>query len=114
MANVAILGYGTVGSGVYEIIKNNARGKINANGEEINVTRVLDLREFPDHPEKEIFTKDFDDILNDGKISVVAEAMGGLHPAYEFTKALLEAGKNVVTSNKELVATYGTELLALA
>lgn len=114
MANVAILGYGTVGSGVYEIIKNNARGKINANGEEIKVTRVLDLREFPDHPEKEIFTKDFNDILNDEAISVVAEAMGGLHPAYEFTKSLLEAGKSVVTSNKELVATYGTELLALA
>lgn len=114
MANVAILGYGTVGSGVYEIIKNNARDKIKANGEEIKVTRVLDLRDFPDHAEKEIFTKDFEEILNDETISVVAEAMGGLHPAYEFTKALLEAGKSVVTSNKELVATYGTELLALA
>lgn len=114
MANVAILGYGTVGSGVYEIIKNNARGKINANGEEINITRILDLRDFPEHEEKEIFTKEFDDILNDESISVVAEAMGGLHPAYEFTKALLEAGKSVVTSNKELVATYGWELLKIA
>lgn len=114
MANVAVLGYGTVGSGVYEIIKNNTRGKICANGEKISVTRVLDLRDFPDHEEKEIFTKDFNDILNDSSISVVAEAMGGLHPAYEYTKALLEAGKSVVTSNKELVATYGTELLELA
>lgn len=114
MANVAVLGYGTVGSGVYEIIKNNARGKINANGENIRVTRILDIRDFPDHEEKEIFTKDFNDILNDESITVVAEAMGGLHPAYEFTKALLEAGKSVVTSNKELVATYGTELLELA
>lgn len=114
MANVAILGYGTVGSGVYEIIKNNARGKINANGERIDITRVLDLRDFPEHEEKEIFTKEFEDILNDESISVVAEAMGGLHPAYEFTKALLESGKSVVTSNKELVATYGTELLAIA
>ena len=114
MANVAILGYGTVGSGVYEIIKNNVRGKICANGENIYVTRILDIRDFPEHEQKEIFTKDFNDILNDDTISVVAEAMGGLHPAYEFTKALLEAGKSVVTSNKELVATYGTELLALA
>lgn len=114
MANVAVLGYGTVGSGVYEIIKNNAKGKINANGEEISVKRILDIRDFPDHEEKEIFTKDFNDILNDDTISVVAETMGGLHPAYEFTKSLLEAGKSVVTSNKELVATYGTELLALA
>ena len=114
MANVAILGYGTVGSGVYEIIKNNVRGKICANGENIYVTRILDIRDFPDHEEKEIFTKDFNDILNDDTISVVAEAMGGLHPAYEFTKSLLEAGKSVVTSNKELVATYGTELLELA
>lgn len=114
MANVAILGYGTVGSGVYEIIKNNARDKIKANGEKIKVTRILDLRDFPDHAEKEFFTKDFDEILNDDTISVVAEAMGGLHPAYEFTKALLESGKSVVTSNKELVATYGTELLELA
>ncbi len=114
MANVAILGYGTVGSGVYEIIKNNERGKICANGENIYVTRILDIRDFPDHEEKEIFTKDFNDILNDDSISVVAEAMGGLHPAYEFTKSLLESGKSVVTSNKELVATYGTELLELA
>lgn len=114
MANVAILGYGTVGSGVYEIIKDNVRGKICANGENVYVTRILDIRDFPEHEQKEIFTKDFNDILNDNSISVVAEAMGGLHPAYEFTKALLEAGKSVVTSNKELVATYGTELLELA
>lgn len=114
MANVAILGYGTVGSGVYEIIKNNIRGKICANGENIYVKRILDIRDFPEHEEKEIFTKDFNDILNDDTISVVAEAMGGLHPAYEFTKELLLAGKSVVTSNKELVATYGTELLELA
>lgn len=115
MANAAILGYGTVGSGVYEILKQNKEFiKSNALGEEIKVTRILDIRDFPDHEEKEIFTKNFEDILNDNSIKVVAEVMGGLHPAYEFTKALLEAGKSVVTSNKELVATYGTELMDIA
>ena len=115
MAKAAIMGYGTVGSGVYEIIKNNAEKlKKNANGEPIETKYVLDIRDFPDHPEAHLFTKDFNDILNDDEVSVVAEVMGGLHPAYEFTKSLLEKGKSVVTSNKELVATYGTELLALA
>ncbi|MCC8161345.1 MAG: homoserine dehydrogenase [Oscillospiraceae bacterium] len=115
MAKVAIMGYGTVGSGVYDIIKNNAdRLSRNANREEIELKHILDIRDFDDHPEKELFTKEFNDILNDGEVSVVAEVMGGLHPAYEFTKSLLEAGKSVVTSNKELVATYGTELLEIA
>ena len=115
MAKAAIMGYGTVGSGVYEIIKNNAEKlKKNANGEPIETKYILDIRDFPDHKEKHLFTKDFNDILNDSEVSVVAEVMGGLHPAYEFTKSLLESGKSVVTSNKELVATYGTELLALA
>ena len=115
MANAAILGYGTVGSGVYEIIKKNSELiKNNALDTEIKVTKILDIRDFPDHEEKEIFTKEFEDILNDDSIKVVAEVMGGLHPAYEFTKALLEAGKSVVTSNKELVATYGTELMNIA
>lgn len=115
MAKVAIMGFGTVGSGVYDIIKTNA-DKLNrsANGETVEVKYILDIRDFDDHPEKELFTKEFNDILNDGEVSVVAEVMGGLHPAYEFTKSLLEAGKSVVTSNKELVATYGTELLEIA
>ena len=115
MAKAAIMGYGTVGSGVYEIIRTNAEKlKKNANGEEIDVKYILDIRDFPDHPEQNLFTKEFNDILNDGEVTVVAEVMGGLHPAYEFTKSLLEAGKSVVTSNKELVATYGTELLEIA
>jgi len=115
MANAAILGYGTVGSGVYEIIKKNSGLiKNNALGTDIKITKILDIRDFPDHEEKEIFTKEFEEILNDDSIKVVAEVMGGLHPAYEFTKALLEAGKSVVTSNKELVATYGTELMDIA
>ncbi len=115
MAKVAIMGYGTVGSGVYDIIKTNAdKLSRSANGEKIELKYILDIRDFDDHPEKELFTKDFNDILNDSEVNVVAEVMGGLHPAYEFTKSLLESGKSVVTSNKELVATYGTELLEIA
>ena len=115
MAKVAIMGYGTVGSGVYDIIKTNAdKLSRSANGETVELKYILDIRDFDDHPEKELFTKEFNDILNDSEVSVVAEVMGGLHPAYEFTKSLLEAGKSVVTSNKELVATYGTELLEIA
>ncbi len=115
MAKAAIMGYGTVGSGVYDIIKTNANKLTdNAEGERIELKYILDIRDFDNHPEKELFTKEFNDILSDGEVSVVAEVMGGLHPAYEFTKSLLEAGKSVVTSNKELVATYGTELLEIA
>ncbi len=112
MVKIAIIGYGTVGSGVYEIIKESDFEEAALNP--IEVKHILDIRDFPEHPEKEIFTKDFDDILNDSEVYCVVEAMGGLHPAYEFTKALLESGRNVVTSNKELVATYGPELLAIA
>ncbi len=112
MVGIAILGYGTVGSGVYEIIRDNDFEERAL--KPIKVKHILDIREFPEHPEAELFTKDFDDILKDDEVYCVAEAMGGLHPAYEFTKALLETGKSVVTSNKELVATYGPELLELA
>ena len=115
MAKIAIMGYGTVGSGVYDIIKKNTEKLfINANNEPIETKYILDIRDFDDHPEKNLFTKDFNDILNDDEVTVVAEVMGGLHPAYEFTKSLLESGKSVVTSNKELVATYGSELLKIA
>lgn len=115
MANIAIMGFGTVGSGVYEIIKSDSEIlKTNANGEEIRVKHILDIRDFSDHDDAALFTKNFEDILNDDSVSVVVEVMGGLHPAYEFTKELLLRGKSVVTSNKELVATYGTELLKIA
>ncbi|MBQ3425985.1 MAG: homoserine dehydrogenase [Clostridia bacterium] len=114
MAKAAIMGYGTVGSGVYDIIRINAAKLTKSAGEDIDLKYILDIREFDDHPEKELFTKDVNDIINDDEVSVVAEVMGGLHPAYEFTKSLLMAGKNVVTSNKELVATYGSELIATA
>ncbi len=114
MAKVAVMGYGTVGSGVYDIIKMNAERVAQNACENLEVKYILDIRDFDDHPEKHLFTKDVNDIINDDEISVVAEVMGGLHPAYEFTKSLLLAGKSVVTSNKELVATYGTELLEIA
>ncbi|MBP3361361.1 MAG: homoserine dehydrogenase [Clostridia bacterium] len=115
MANIAIMGFGTVGSGVFDIIRRIPEIlKRNANGEEIVVKHILDIRDFSDHENAGLFTKKFEDILNDSSVSVVVEVMGGLHPAYEFTKELLMSGKSVVTSNKELVATYGTELLQLA
>ena len=112
MVKIAIMGYGTVGSGVYDIIKANNFAYEAMNP--IEIKYILDIRDFPDHREKEIFTKDFNDILNDDEIYCVVEAMGGLKPAYEFTKSLLLSGKNVVTSNKELVATHGPELLKIA
>lgn len=114
MAKVAIMGFGTVGSGVYEIIKTNSSKLSATAGENVEVKYILDIRDFPGHEAEALFTKDFNDILNDDEVTVVAEVMGGLHPAYEFTKSLLESGKSVVTSNKELVATYGTELLKIA
>lgn len=111
MTNVAILGYGTVGSGVYEVIQNTAKtGKLQ---EKLTVTHILDIREFPELPHANLFTKNFEDIIS-SDADIVIEVMGGIKPAYEFTKRSLEAGKSVVTSNKELVATHGTELLKLA
>lgn len=114
MVNVAIMGHGVVGSGVAEVlIKNHEHIAVKAK-EEINIKYILDLREFPDLSYSDKFTKDFNDILNDESIKVVAEVMGGINPAFEFTKALLLAGKSVVTSNKELVAAKGAELLKIA
>ncbi len=114
MAKIAIMGFGTVGSGVYEIIKTNASRVAKNAGEEMELKYILDIRDFNDHPDSHLFTKDVNDIVNDPEVSVVCEVMGGLHPAYEFTKSMLLKGKSVVTSNKELVATYGTELLTIA
>lgn len=114
MIDIAIMGHGVVGSGVAEVLIKNAdliekRAKNN-----VNIKYILDLREFPGLSYSDKFTKDFNVILNDPDVKVVAEVMGGLHPAYEFTKSLLEAGKSVVTSNKELVAEKGSELLKIA
>ncbi len=112
MINVAVLGFGTVGSGVVEIINNKDFSK--KTGKDINVKKVLDIRTFDDSPYKDLITADFDSIINDEEISIVVETMGGTNPAYDFTKRSLLAGKSVVTSNKELVATHGTELLKIA
>lgn len=112
MINVAVLGFGTVGSGVVEIINNKDFSK--KTGKDINVKKVLDIRTFEDSPYKDLITADFDSIINDEEISIVVETMGGTNPAYDFTKRSLLAGKSVVTSNKELVATHGTELLKIA
>lgn len=114
MIKVAIMGHGTVGSGVYEVFQMNAEKMAQSIGEQIEVKYVLDLRDFSNLDYADKFVKDFETIEKDEEITVVAEVMGGVGAAYEFTKRLLKAGKNVCTSNKELVATKGEELLAIA
>ncbi len=114
MISVAIMGHGVVGSGVAEILTTHKQKLFASIGEEIYVKHILDLREFPDSPLADRFTKDFNDILNDIEVRVVVEVMGGLNPAYDFVKKCLKAGKSVVTSNKELVAAHGAELLQIA
>ena len=104
--NIAILGFGTVGSGVYEVALQCNKG--------INVKSILDIRDFSGHPAGELFVDSYDVILNDSSISTVVETIGGLNPAYQYTKSALVCGKNVVTSNKELVAVHGVELSEIA
>lgn len=114
MISVAIMGHGTVGSGVAEILTTHKQKLFKAVGEELYVKHILDLREFPDSPLADRFTKNFEDIVNDIEVRVVVEVMGGTNPAYDFVKRCLQVGKSVVTSNKELVAKHGAELLAVA
>ncbi len=114
MKKIAIIGFGVVGSGVYEIIRKNKQVLTKKAGEEIDIKKVLDIRDFSDHEESGLFTKDFNDILNDPEISIVVETMGGIKFAYDYTKAALSAGKSVVTSNKELVAAHGDEFFRIA
>lgn len=114
MINVAILGFGVVGSGVAEVITQNKSLIENKIGKKINLKYILDLRDFPDSPFGDLVVHDFNVILNDPEVNIVAEMMGGSHPAYDFSKAALEAGKCVVTSNKEVVANFGAELIELA
>lgn len=114
MAKIAILGHGVVGSGVMEVLSSHSDSLKTRAKEEISVKHILDIREFPDLPYRGLFTKDFQQILQDEEVKIVVEVMGGLSPAYEFVKACLENGKNVVTSNKELVAEKGAELLGIA
>lgn len=114
MKNIAVLGYGVVGSGTVEVLYKNKESLEKKIGEEYEVKRILDLRDFPDSPYADKFTKNFDDIVNDPEIDVVAEVLGGVQFSYPYVKACLEAGKSVVTSNKELVAAKGAELLRIA
>ena len=114
MIKVAIMGHGTVGSGVYEVFDMNADKIAKTVGEPVEVKYVLDLRDFSSLPYGNKFVTDFSVIENDPEVTVVAEVMGGVGAAYQFTKRCLEAGKSVCTSNKELVATKGEELLKIA
>lgn len=114
MVNVAILGYGTVGSGVLEIINENNEVVSRNSGDSVNVKYVLDLREFKGEPVEKILVHDFQTIVNDIDVKVICETMGGINPAYDFTKAALQKGISVCTSNKELVAAHGPELIAIA
>ena len=114
MIYVAVLGYGTVGSGVVEVIENNNAQVSAKAGEEMHVKYILDLRDFPGDPYESKVIHDYNVILQDKEVSIVCEVMGGVGAAYQFTKQALEAGKSVCTSNKELVAKHGAELLELA
>lgn len=114
MIKIAIIGFGVVGSGVYEVIRTNS-AEINANANtEIDIKYILDIRDFSSHKESQLFVNDINVILNDDEVKIVVETMGGIEPANTFTRQCLSKGKSVVTSNKELVATYGDELFALA
>ncbi len=114
MAKIAILGFGTVGSGVFEVLRGNAAGVSRRAGEPVEVKYILDVRDFSSHPDAQLFVKDINVILADPEIKVVVETIGGTRFAYPYVKAALESGRSVCTSNKEMVATYGAELLALA
>ena len=114
MVNIAVLGYGTVGSGVVEVINTNHESINKRAGQEINIKYVLDLRDFPGDPVQEVLVHDYEIIANDPEVDIVVEVMGGIEPAFTFVKKALEAGKSVCTSNKALVAEHGPELLAMA
>ena len=114
MINVGILGYGTVGSGVFDILRDNSEIIGKRAGKDIKVKYVLDLRDFPGDPVEKVLVHDYDIILKDEEVKIVVEVMGGVNPAYTFVKSALLAGKSVCTSNKELVAKHGAELLAIA
>lgn len=114
MVNIAVMGYGTVGSGVVEVINTNGARISQRIGDELNIKYVLDLRDFPGDPVQEKIVHDFETIVSDDEIKIVVEVMGGIEPAYTFVKRCLKAGKSVATSNKALVAKHGAELLSIA
>ena len=114
MIQVAVMGYGTVGSGVVEVIEKNKEEINQKSNEALNIKYILDLRDFPGDPYEDKIVHDVEVILNDPEVQIICETMGGLKPAYEFTKRALMSGKSVCTSNKELVATHGPELIQIA
>ncbi|MGI6113569.1 MAG: homoserine dehydrogenase [Mahellales bacterium] len=114
MASIGIMGHGVVGSGVVEVLTTNGSSIEKRAGQPVEIKRILDLRDFEDSPYRDLFTKNPDDILEDPEISIVVEVLGGSEPAYTYVKKAILSGKHVVTSNKELVAQYGAELLKLA
>lgn len=114
MIQTAVLGYGTVGSGVVKVIDTNHDSILAKAGVDLNVKYILDLREFPGDPNEHKVVHDYEVIINDPEVQIVVETMGGVEPAYTFSRKALQAGKSVCTSNKELVARHGTELQALA
>ncbi len=114
MINVAIFGFGVVGSGTAEVLTQNAALISERVGDEINIKYILDLRDFPDSPFGDKVVHDIDVILSDPEVKICAELMGGSHPAFEFSVAAMKAGKSVVTSNKEVVANFGPELLKIS
>lgn len=114
MSKVGVIGYGVVGSGTVELFEKNRESISKKVGRNCEIKYICDLRDFPGDPFEDKLVKDFNVLLNDEEIEVVAEVVGGATFAYEYTKKLLERGKSVVTSNKELVATHGAELLAIA
>ena len=114
MAKIAIMGFGTVGSGVLEVCRRNAASIARRAGEPVEVKYILDVRDFSDSPDAALFTKDIHDILGDPEVRVVVETIGGTRFAYPYVRQCLESGRSVCTSNKEMVATYGAELLGLA
>ena len=114
MVNIAVLGYGTVGSGVVEVINTNHKSINKRAGAEINIRYVLYLRDFPGAPVQDILVHDYEIIASDPEVDIVVEVMGGIEPAYTFVKRALESGKSVCTSNKALVAKHGPELMEIA
>lgn len=114
MIKIAVMGYGTIGSGVVEVLDINKNNIAKRAGKEIEVKYILDLRDFPGDPIQDKIVHDYKTIVEDTEVRIVVETMGGVEPAYTFVKAMLEAGKHVTTSNKALVAAKGAELIALA
>ncbi|MCI7322436.1 MAG: homoserine dehydrogenase [Lachnospiraceae bacterium] len=111
---IAVMGYGTIGSGVVEVLRINKNKITQRAGEPVEIKYILDLRDFPGDPMEDTIVHDYQTIVNDPEIGIVVETMGGVEPAYTFVKAMLEAGKHVATSNKNLVAAKGAELIRIA